>query len=139
MRRGIIAAIALSALAGGPGISYVFQYAVPDPRPDPRSIAIVIADIEGWKAPRSLVRRLHNPCAMIFAEQLGAEPGDLGYASYKNDPAGWRSCENDLSMKMDSGMDLSMIIEAWSTSPAVYRRAFEADPRGRRLLESARR
>lgn len=91
-------------------------------------IGAAIARMEGWRDPHSLVRRLHNPGALVFAGQEAATRDKSGYARFADDAAGWRALFRDLERKRARGLDVDGIIRAW-TSDAVararYRQLFE--------------
>ena len=74
------------------------------------SLMHVIAVREGFYRHGSLPARHHNPCALVYAKQLGAIPGDHGFAWFVGDADGWMACERDLRKKIARGGNLS---KAW--------------------------
>lgn len=79
-----------------------------------------IAEQEGWLVPGSLVRRLRNPCALVYKAQEGARRGSGGYASFLTDEAGWMACQRDLGAKIALGWPLEKVLKRWSANPRVY-------------------
>lgn len=68
------------------------------------SLEMALAVVEGWNIPGSVVRRLHNPGALVFSGQPGAIRSDLGYAKFETDEAGWQAFRRDLSVKKQRGL-----------------------------------
>lgn len=122
--------VALVAIVGSLG-SLTYQSFAIEPLPKPvlivdasgeyrAKMAEEIARQEGWGVPGSLVRRLHNPGALVYVGQEGAEPHTnfndgicLGtspcwieekspYAYFKTDDAGWTALRREIWRKWDS-------------------------------------
>ena len=74
------------------------------------SLMHTIAVREGFYRRDSLPARYHNPCALVYARQLGAVPGARGFAWFVGDADGWMACERDLRKKIARGGNLS---KAW--------------------------
>ena len=72
-----------------------------------------IARHEGWESRNSLVRRLHNPGALVYARQPGSRPGPQGYAVFENDAAGWAALRNDVRAKFRRGITIADLMERW--------------------------
>ena len=93
------------------------------PAADPFVLATAIARMEGWwSGPEALVRRQHNPCALVFAGQRAAERGAGGYARFRTDGDGWAACERDLRLKLARGLGPAAIIDVWTTDPVARSR-----------------
>jgi len=58
-----------------------------------------IAIAEGWGTPSSLVRRLHNPGALVYVGQPDARRHSSGYAEFNSEVSGWNALERDLEVK----------------------------------------
>lgn len=93
------------------------------------TLALVIADQEGWHRAGSPVRAWHNPGALVLAGQPGATAGPGGYARFADDEAGWSALRNDLRAKLRRGMSIPAIIRRWGADPELYLRRVTADPR----------
>jgi hypothetical protein len=78
-------------------------------------VAASIRVHEGWNDLKSLVRRQHNPGALIYAGQPGARLGQSGYAAFKTDAEGMAALLADLRAKTRLGMTLRQIMDCWST------------------------
>lgn len=70
-----------------------------------------IAIREGWRKTGSLVRRLHNPGALVYAGQHGAVRSTRGFASFASDAEGWYALDQDLIIKIRRGVPLRV---AWA-------------------------
>jgi hypothetical protein len=77
-------------------------------------LAAAISVQEGWNNPKSLVRRQHNPGALIFVGQRAAQLGKNGYARFKTDQDGKNALVADLRAKTARGMTLGRIMDRWS-------------------------
>jgi hypothetical protein len=77
-------------------------------------VAASISVHEGWNNLKSLVRRQHNPGALIFVGQPGARQGKNGYAWFKTDEDGKAALLADLRAKAARGMTLRQIMARWS-------------------------
>jgi hypothetical protein len=77
-------------------------------------VAASISVHEGWNDLKSLARRQHNPCALIFVGQPGARKGKNGYAWFKTDAEGMAALLADLRAKSALGMTLRQIMACWS-------------------------
>jgi hypothetical protein len=97
------------ALACGP--AGLCQNAVPSMI---ERVAASISVHEGWNDVKSLVRRQHNPGALIYAGQPGARKGKNGYAWFKTDEDGKAALVADLRVKTALGMTLGQIMDRWS-------------------------
>jgi hypothetical protein len=76
-------------------------------------VAASISVHEGWKNLKSLVRRQHNPGALIYVGQPGARMGKNGYAWFKTDEDGKAALLADLRAKSGRGWTLRQIMERW--------------------------
>jgi len=83
-------------------------------------LATAISIQEGWNDPNSLVRRQHNPGALIFVGQRGGRKGRSGYASFKTDQAGKDALIADLRAKTARGMTLGRIMSRWSVKSYAH-------------------
>jgi len=72
-----------------------------------------IARHEGWDSPGSLVRRLHNPGALTYANQPNATPGIRGFAAFDSDESGWAALRRDLDAKARLRWTLRTTMEHW--------------------------
>ena len=79
-------------------------------------VAVAISVHEGWNNPNSLVRRQHNPGALIFVGQPGGRKGRQGYAWFKTDQTGKQALVADLRAKSARGMTLAGIMDRWSVT-----------------------
>jgi hypothetical protein len=77
-------------------------------------VAASISVHEGWNDLKSLVRRQHNPGALIYVGQAGARKGRNGYAWFKTDEDGKAALLADLRAKSALGWTLRKIMERWS-------------------------
>ena len=77
-------------------------------------VAASISVHEGWNDLKSLVRRQHNPGALIYVGQPGARKGKNGYARFKTDAEGMAALLADLRAKSALGMTLRQIMACWS-------------------------
>jgi hypothetical protein len=77
-------------------------------------VAASISVHEGWNNLKSLVRRQHNPGALVYAGQPGAWKGKNGYAWFKTDEAGKAALMADLRAKTALGWTLRQIMAHWS-------------------------
>jgi hypothetical protein len=77
-------------------------------------VAASIRVHEGWNNLKSLVRRQHNPGALIYVGQPGARKGKNGYAWFKTDGDGMAALIADLRAKSARGMTLRQIMARWS-------------------------
>lgn len=77
-------------------------------------IAMAISVQEGWNVPGSLVRRQHNPGALVYARQAGASKGKFGYARFHTDPEGKAALIADLRAKFGRHMTLGQVMARWS-------------------------
>ena len=77
-------------------------------------IAASIGIHEGWNVPGSLVRRQHNPGALVFARQDGAHRSKNAYAYFESDEKGKAALLADLRAKFSRGMTLGQIMKLWS-------------------------
>jgi hypothetical protein len=77
-------------------------------------VAAAISVHEGWNNLKSLVRRQHNPGALIYVGQPGARQGKNGYAWFKTDEDGKAALLADLRAKSARGWTLRQIMERWS-------------------------
>ncbi len=77
-------------------------------------IAASISVHEGWNNLHSLVRRQHNPGALVFARQPGARRGKNAYAWFETDAHGKAALMADLRAKFSRGMTLGQIMARWS-------------------------
>jgi len=77
-------------------------------------VAASISVHEGWNDLKSLVRRQHNPGALIYAGQPGARNGKNGYAWFKTDEDGKAALLADLRAKTARGWTLRQIMARWS-------------------------
>lgn len=55
---------------------------------------------EGFFRNGSLPQRLHNPCALVYAGQVGAIPADRGFAWFVADEDGAMACGRDIEKKL---------------------------------------
>ena len=85
------------------------------------ALSLIIAAREGWNNPHSLVRQLHNPCALRYHGQRFAERGRRGFAKFATDIDGWIGCRLDIAAKVREGRSL--------------RRGWRYLPRGLRVVE----
>lgn len=90
----------------------------------PQIVSRVIARMEGWGSLDSKVRRLRNPCALIFVGQLGARLGEDGYAAFRSVSDGWEACEADLRVKYRMHFTTREIARLWSADPVRYETLF---------------
>jgi hypothetical protein len=77
-------------------------------------VAASISVHEGWNDLKSLVRRQHNPGALIYAGQPGSRKGRNGYAYFRTDEDGKAALLADLRAKTALGMTLRQIMACWS-------------------------
>ncbi len=84
---------------------------VPKSCPLRSALALKISRQEGWLNPRSLVHRLRNPGALVYANQPGATRGSRGFAKFRTDQEGWAALERDLRLKLREGRSLK---KAWA-------------------------
>lgn len=77
------------------------------------SVVQSIARHEGWGQSDSLVRRLHNPGALVYARQPGSLPGPQGYAVFDDDADGWAALRNDVTAKFRRGITIGALMERW--------------------------
>jgi len=77
-------------------------------------VAASIMVHEGWNNLKSLVRRQHNPGALVYAGQAGARKGKNGYAWFKTDEAGKAALLADLRAKAARGWTLRQTMAHWS-------------------------
>ncbi len=75
------------------------------------TIALKISRQEGWLNSRSLVHRLRNPGALVYANQPGATRGSRGFAKFRTEQEGWAALERDLRLKLREGRSLK---KAWA-------------------------
>jgi hypothetical protein len=108
-RRFLLQGLCLPAVFGDP--------CVPDKI---ERLATAISIQEGWNNPQSLVRRQHNPGALIFVGQRGGRKGRSGYAWFKNDQAGKDALIADLRAKSARGMTLGRIMSRWSVKSYAH-------------------
>jgi hypothetical protein len=73
-----------------------------------------IARHEGWYVKNSLVRRLHNPGALVYAGQKHAKPSETGYARFESDFDGMIALDSDIRKKIEKGMTLRKISRKWT-------------------------
>lgn len=102
------------------------------------SMSLAIGDIEGWRVPDSLVHRLHNPGALVFAGQPGARPASGGYASFADDAAGWTAVERDILAKLQLGLSPAEVGAMWSAHPERYLELLKQDSRTAALVDPPR-
>lgn len=83
-----------------------------------------IASQKGFGRPGTVATRLHNPGALLFAEQPGAEPhpiegrdGDVReYAEFSDDASGWRALEARIRKDAARGLTLQEYIRKCSVA-----------------------
>jgi hypothetical protein len=109
LRRFLLQGLCLPAVFGDP--------CVPDKI---ERLATAISIQEGWNNPDSLVRRQHNPGALIFVGQRGGRKGRSGYALFKTDQAGKDALIADLRAKSARGMTLGRIMSRWSVKSYAH-------------------
>lgn len=76
-----------------------------------RGIVYRIARQEGWHKKGSLVRRLRNPGALVYAHQYGARRHRSGFAYFDSEALGWRALDRDVELKLARGKSLK---KAWA-------------------------
>ena len=77
-------------------------------------VAAAISVQEGWNVRGSLVRRQHNPGALVFARQPGARKGKSSYARFDSDQQGQAALIADLRAKFSRCMTLGEVMTRWS-------------------------
>jgi hypothetical protein len=111
---GAVVAFVLRSGAHAPSNVVAGPCLVPNDRADTvERLAQSIARHEGWGLPQSLVRRLHNPGALVYAGQRGATTGPRGYAVFANDTAGWTALRNDIASKFRLGITVRRMMDLW--------------------------
>ena len=125
LRRFLFHGLCLPAAFGEPCIPGIIERGTLERIGKIECIAAAISVQEGWNDPKSLVRRQHNPGALVFVGQRGGRMGKNGYAWFKNDKAGKEALLADLRAKSARGMRLGKIMSRWSVksyAPLIVRR-----------------
>lgn len=73
-----------------------------------------IARHEGADVVGSLPNRQHNPCALLYKNQISARRGMNGYATFRTRTAGENACRWDLSGKFAAGLDVDQVLGLWN-------------------------
>jgi len=71
-------------------------------------VIFTIARREGFGKKGTLPTRLHNPGALKYCRQRGAQRGELGFARFANDKLGWAALERDVVGKYARHIPLSI-------------------------------
>ena len=66
-------------------------------------IAKAISTLEGWGNPKSLVRKLNNPGALVCSGWYSSSCDRSGYSRFDSPAAGWRALQLDLHLKLRRG------------------------------------
>ena len=111
---GVVVAFLLRSGAHAPPNMVPGQCRIPNETAETvERLAQSIARHEGWGLPGSLVRRLHNPGALVYAGQRDATAGPQGYAVFAGDAEGWAALRNDIASKFRLGITIRGIMDLW--------------------------